>query len=135
MSEHEIIERWLLKSAGDLHSAELLLSGGELANCCYHAQQAGEKTLKAYLLLFDDEVPYTHNLKLLCKLCAKFDDGFNDIYHISSDLTDYATTTRYPGDDSIDAEEAEACIQKAGRIFMFTQERIRALEEKQGSAS
>jgi len=124
MSERDIAQRWLEKSASDLHSAELLLNGGELANSCYHAQQAGEKALKAYLTQFEPEVPYTHNLELLCKMCIRYDDSFDTLFLVSSDLTDYATTTRYPGDDSIDAEEAEECIQKAGRIFTFIQERI-----------
>ncbi|MCL2300922.1 MAG: HEPN domain-containing protein [Firmicutes bacterium] len=124
MSERDVVQQWLQKSASDLHSAELLLNGGEPANSCYHAQQAGEKALKAYLTQFEPEVPYTHNLELLCKMCLKYDGSFEALFLVASDLTDYATTTRYPGDDSVDAEEAEDCMQKAGHIFMFIQERI-----------
>jgi len=124
MNELNIVQKWLQKSTDDLHSAEILRNGGELANCCFHAQQAGEKALKAYLTQFEQEFPLTHNLEPLCKLCAKYDDAFVTLYDIASELTDYATTTRYPGDDSIDEEEAEEAIQKASRIFIFTQERI-----------
>jgi len=124
MSERDLVRQWLRKSADDLYSAELLQAGGQLANSCYHAQQAGEKALKAYLTQFDQEVPYTHNLELLCKICAKHDNAFDELFIISSDLTDYVTTTRYPGDDSVDIEEAEQAIQKASKIFVFVQERI-----------
>jgi len=130
MNERDIVLQWLQKSASDLHCAELLLRGGEPANSCYHAQQAGEKALKAYLTQFEPEVPYTHNLELLCKMCVKYDDAFYELFHISSDLTDYVTTTRYPGDDSVDIKEAEEAIQKAGKIFIFTQKRMQACEEK-----
>jgi len=93
-------------------------------DCCYHAQQAGEKALKAYLTQFEQEIPYTHNLELLCKMCVKHDDAFSELFYACSDLTDYVTTTRYPGDDSVDIEEAEAALQKAGTIFLFIQKRI-----------
>ena len=59
-------------------------------------------------------------MSVLCKLCAENDNAFLEILDDAADLTDYATTTRYPGDDSIDEEEAEECLQKAGRIFVFS---------------
>jgi HEPN domain-containing protein len=129
MNEHDMVLEWLQKSADDLYSAEVLQRVGMLANSCYHAQQAGEKALKAYLVHCEQEIPYTHNLGLLCKLCMQLDETFADIFQASSALTTYATVTRYPGNDTVDAEETELAIQNAGRVFMFTQQRIEALEQ------
>ena len=124
MGEHDIVAKWLKKSADDLASAQILLDAGQLANSCYHSQQAGEKALKGYLALFKDEIPWTHSLSVLCKLCAENDGAFLEILDDAADLTDYATTTRYPGDDSVDAEEAEECLQKAGHVFVFSNQRM-----------
>ncbi|MDR3314759.1 MAG: HEPN domain-containing protein [Oscillospiraceae bacterium] len=124
MSEHDVLQQWLQKAADDLESAAVLLKAGLLANGCYHAQQTGEKALKAYLSLCEEDVPYSHNLSILCKLCAEKDGKFLEILSPASDLTDYAVNTRYPGDDSVSEAEAEDCIQKARQIFMFVQEHL-----------
>ncbi|MCL2447277.1 MAG: HEPN domain-containing protein [Oscillospiraceae bacterium] len=130
MNEHDMVLEWLQKSADDLYSAEVLQRVGMLANSCYHAQQAGEKALKAYLVQCEQEVPYTHNLGLLCKLCMQLDETFAEIFQASSALTDYATITRYPGGDAVDEEETELAIQHAGRVFVFTQQRIPGIEQE-----
>jgi len=124
----DIVEQWFEKAAEDLQSAEVLLGAGIISNSCYHAQQAGEKALKAYLSLCVDEVPKTHNLGELCKLCIDFDEDFTAILRISSSLTAFATHTRYPGAAAYTEEDAEEALQGAGRIFIFTQERIALLE-------
>jgi len=129
MSEHDIAAQWLEKAAIDLQSADALLSVGIAANACYFAQQAGEKALKSYLSLTVEEIPRTHNLEHLCKQCMETDTSFSEILRISSELTDFATTTRYPGSPDYTKEDAEDAIQKAGRIFVFVQEHIEMLEQ------
>jgi hypothetical protein len=46
----------------------------------------------------------------------------------ASDLTDYATHTRYPGDESYSEQDAEGAIEKVRLIYEFTLPRIEALE-------
>jgi len=129
MSEHDIAAQWLEKAAVDLQSADALFSVGIAANACYFAQQAGEKALKSYLSLMVDEIPKTHNMGQLCKQCMETDASFSEILRISSELTDFATTTRYPGSPDYTKDDAEDAIQKAGRIFVFTQEHIEMIEQ------
>jgi len=124
MNEFNAVEQWIIKVAEDMQSADVLLSVGLIDNSCYFSQQAGEKALKAYLVQFMNEVPYTHNLGHLCQLCIEYDESFIDIFRISSDLTTFAIRTRYPNATTYTAEDAEEAIQKASRIFMFVQERI-----------
>jgi len=39
--------RWLSTARDDLDSAVILRNNGKFAHSCFHAQQAGEKALKA----------------------------------------------------------------------------------------
>jgi HEPN domain-containing protein len=52
-------ERWLLTAEEDLRAAELLSQAGLFAPACFHAQQGGEKALKALWYLVDAE-PWGH---------------------------------------------------------------------------
>lgn len=128
MSERDVVLAWFEKAAEDLQGADVLLGAGLVNISCYHTQQAGEKALKAYLSQFMAEVPKTHDLGWLCRLCMEHDESFAEIHRISSSLTDFATIARYPGTSELTAQDAETAIEKAGRIFMFVQERISALD-------
>jgi len=126
MDDFNPAERWLSKVAEDMKSAQVLLREGLTANSCYHSQQAGEKILKAYLSLREDEPAWTHNLGELCKDCMEHDPQFESILDDASDLTEYATHTRYPGDESFSEQDAEDAIEKVRLIYEFTLPRIRA---------
>ncbi|MDR3314192.1 MAG: HEPN domain-containing protein [Oscillospiraceae bacterium] len=130
MDNFDWIELWIEKASEDIRSAEVLLRETLHANSCYHAQQAGEKILKAYLSLCDGSAAWTHNVGTLCKDCMKFNGAFSAILDDASDLTDYATQTRYPGDESFSEQDAKGAIEKARLIFDFSLPRIRALAEK-----
>jgi HEPN domain-containing protein len=60
----------------------------------FHAQQAVEKTLKAWLNLIGQEHPHTHDLRLLLK---RLRDGGADVsdYEQLLDLTAYSVRFRY----------------------------------------
>ena len=128
MSEYDVVMEWFGKVADDLQSADVLLGVNLTANSCYHAQQAGEKALKAYLSLHTEEIPRTHILELLCAQCMESDASFSEILQMASDLTEYAVRIRYPNTNNPTKQDAENAIQKASKIFMFVQERIPAQE-------
>ena len=129
MDHYNPAEPWLAKALDDMGSAKVLLREGFIANSCYHSQQAGEKLLKAYLSLHEEEPAWTHNLGQLCKDCMEYDSEFETIADDASDLTEYATHTRYPGDDSFSERHAEDAIEKVRLIYEFALPRIRALEQ------
>ena len=129
MDNQEAAEQWLEKAVEDLNGADVLLGAGIYTLSCYHAQQAGEKALKGYLSQYIDDTPKTHNVGELCKQCMDYDDTFSEILRISSALTPFATHTRYPGTPAYTREDAEDAIQKAGRIFIFSQDHIELLEQ------
>ena len=61
---------------------------------CFHAQQAVEKVLKAYLIKNNIDFEKIHNLETLRKLCATVDVAFEELDF--GDLNYYGVSTRYP---------------------------------------
>lgn len=59
--------RWLRFAQADLNLAESLVASSDHPPhlCCYHAQQASEKALKAVLVYLQIAFPFTHDLNRL----------------------------------------------------------------------
>ena len=91
---------------------------------CFHAQQAAEKSLKALLVLHRIQFPYTHNVKILVDLLPPEVTRTPAVLEAAR-LTDYAFTTRYPGEDEPVSEDdyreavrlAEAVVEWASAII------------------
>ena len=64
----------------------------------YHAQQAAEKFMKAFLVSRQIEFPKTHDLLQLIEIIRPADDKLADALKTSAILSDYGVETRYPGD-------------------------------------
>ena len=114
-----VILQWVEKAEHDLTTASYTLRFR--ANCptdtvCFHAQQCVEKYLKALLVLNDVEFGRTHHINALLALlppsiCPEMTPEEQDRF------TEYAVTTRYPGDyDPITREEAKQAVQIARRV-------------------
>ena len=82
----------------DLRVAELAFADDPplIGAALFHAQQAVEKALKAFLIASDCHYPLTHDLDRLLSLCVGIDETLAAISGIG-DLTDFAATSRYPG--------------------------------------
>ncbi len=63
---------------------------------CYHAQQAAEKYLKAYLEEQRQPVPKTHELLDLLRLCLIFTQNFAVLHSPLSSLNSHDRMFRYP---------------------------------------
>lgn len=92
-------ELWLRYAADDLKSAKVLLSEGIYNIACFHAQQAVEKLLKAFIATFEQQIPRTHNLIRLHKIC---EDLIGSKFEFESEklllLNDIYIDSRYPAD-------------------------------------
>ena len=91
MDRTSIVNEWLEFANKDISSAKYLLNMRPvpLEIICYHCEQAAEKALKGYLIKHDIEPPRTHDLRLLCKMCANIDNTFDDISKYCVNLTAY----------------------------------------------
>jgi HEPN domain-containing protein len=113
------VQQWLAFGDEDLRMAQHAFS---LAGpppyrlIAYHAQQCAEKYLKAYLVLHGIHFPYTHDLSRLLELCAE-QAGWAEELREAEELTPYAITARYPGEDEeVREEEARRAAEIAARV-------------------
>jgi HEPN domain-containing protein len=129
------VRQWLEFADEDLrlarHGLTMTIASPPYRLIAYHAQQCAEKCLKAYLVLRRVDFPYTHNLAHLLDLCAAH-ASWADSLRDAEELTPFAITARYPGEDEeVTREEAVRAIDVADRVRTIVQEAVR----EAGSAS
>jgi len=95
-----------------------------LDTACFHAQQAAEKYLKAYLMAMEIEFPFIHNLEKLVELCAQRDQSFLQIKEISQSLTPYAVSLRYDEEFWPDRRTVEEALNMTESIREFVLPRL-----------
>ena len=71
---------WLRKAENDLLNIENNLSAKRIPwdTVCFHAQQAAEKFLKAYLVHRGVEIKRTHDLVALLSVAVEFDRSLGE---------------------------------------------------------
>ena len=116
-SKADLVRGWLRKAESDLTSAKLALAAGQaLDRACFHAQQAAEKCLKAYLMAHEIEFPFIHNLEKLIELCAARDPDFLAVKTLGQDLTPFAVELRYDDEFWPSMETAREALEAATTI-------------------
>jgi len=114
MKEQADLVRGLLrKASSDLLAVDATLAAGANDAAAFHAQQAVEKLLKAYLAHKGAEFPFTHNLSRLVDLCAEVDASFQALIPIVEPLTPYAVELRYDTDFWPTGQEASEARDSA----------------------
>ena len=114
-----VILQWVEKAEHDLTTASYTLR--LRANCptdtlCFHAQQCVEKYLKALLVLNGVDFGRAHHISTLLSLLPPSIRP-QMTPEEQERFTEYAVTTRYPGDyDPITREEAKQAVQIARRV-------------------
>lgn len=120
-SKADLVRRWLEKARRDLKVAQDQLGGSEPLTdiACFHAQQAAEKYLKAYLLWNDIESPKTHAVEQLVLLAAQKDPEFSRLKDKVVLLTPYAVEARYPEFEEPLLEDAKEAVRIAEKVRDF----------------
>jgi HEPN domain-containing protein len=115
---------WLARARSSLVLAQQAKPDGAFwEDLCFQAQQAAEKALKAVLISLGISFPWTHSIEALLDLMPPGVD-VPDHLREAARLTDYATTSRYPGDyvpvaqqEYLDAlRQAEAVVAWAEHV-------------------
>lgn len=125
--------RWLTTSGDDLDTAKILKENKKYAHACFHAQQAGEKAVKA-LWYFSEADPWGHSIKKLIDDLAGVDmkmyDSLKDLAKTGLILDRFYIPTRYPNglpditpDIAFTEEDARTCIDYSQNIF----DRVKAI--------
>jgi len=119
--------RWLTTADDDLDSAVILKKNGKYAHSCFHAQQAGEKALKA-VWFFADADPWGHSIKKLIEdlnsVDLKLFQSLEPFSRMGIVLDRFYIPTRYPNglpditpDVAFSDEDADTCIKYSRKIL------------------
>lgn len=120
---------WLDQAREDLLASARLLGGAPplLRPGAFHAQQAAEKALKAFLTAHNSAFPRTHDLGRLTGLCSTIDLTFSPYIAALGILTPYAVESRYPdGGAQPSRAEADDALRLARDIVDFVGQRLGA---------
>lgn len=98
---------WVGKAESDLLNIEnnIVAASVPWDTVCFHAQQAAEKLLKAFLVYHGQKPEYTHDLVILLTRCGEIESDLIDLKKDCENLTLYAVASRYPGDPKVPSEE------------------------------
>jgi len=117
--KREFLNRWMLKAEEDLDLARHLLDTQRtfLNAIGFHAQQAAEKYLKAYMTAVEIDFPKTHSIEHLLKLAASPNPELSAALREAIVLSDYGVEARYPGDlPELSAEQALTAVTLAQKV-------------------
>ncbi|ACY49025.1 HEPN domain-containing protein [Rhodothermus marinus] len=124
----DFVREWLRKAEGDLRAAEhlLALEQEDYFVTAFHAQQAAEKFLKAFLVRHQIPFPKTHDIGFLLELAAQADPSLPEELASAAMLTPFGVEFRYPGETVADRETARSALQEAHRVKAAVQRRLQA---------
>ncbi len=123
---NDLTAEWIAKAEGDYATAGRELRARRRPNydaVCFHAQQAVEKYLKAFLQENGADFPKTHSLIELLQLVVPLDAGFEWQRDLLIRLERYAVRYRYPG-ESADLDEARSAFKAAQAVRRFIRQRL-----------
>lgn len=121
----DLVRGWLRKADSDLANLGLCIENNKaLDTACFHAQQAAEKALKAYLISKGVEFPRVHSLEMLLRVCAEQDAAFSQILDDAALLTPFAVGLRYDHEFWPSLPETIEAKAAATRIVEFVLQRL-----------
>lgn len=89
---------WLARAGADLRAGEhgLIAESPFVSDAVFHAQQAAEKAMKAFLAWHDVPFRKTHDLTEIGRQCIGIDTSLDDVCRRAEGLTVFAWLFRYP---------------------------------------
>jgi len=119
----ELWRLWFRRARSNLARAELGRQTSDILyeDLCFDAQQAVEKALKGIMAFFKIEIPRTHSIGYLLKLIEESGKvQVPESLKEAAILTDYAVTTRYPGDwEPVDEAEYKRVVCLAQEVYRW----------------
>ena len=110
----KLVGDWQHKADQDFAAAKALFSQETplLYPSCFHAQQAAEKYIKAYLTWKQTEFPKTHSINELLNLVKVSDEELASELNPATALTPFGVDIRYPSDaPEPDLDEARQALE------------------------
>ncbi|MBS3976840.1 MAG: HEPN domain-containing protein [Syntrophomonadaceae bacterium] len=120
---NELWHLWFKRAKSNLARAELgrITSDILYEDLCFDAQQAAEKALKGLMILLEIDTPKTHSIGYLLRLIEEAGEvQIPERLKEAVILTDYAVTTRYPGDwEPVDEDEYKQAVSLAHEVYRW----------------
>ncbi len=137
MNAEKLPEKWFERAKEDRDIALFIqdMYPVPIGSICYHCEQSCEKMLKGFLALCEIEAPKTHDLVLLCKMCEKVDNRFEQLTESCFWLTPYGVNVRYPADEELDETDMRKAISDCDIIFRFVEQIMTQEEQDQEETS
>jgi HEPN domain-containing protein len=88
---------WLARAALDLRAADVEMrapDAGLWGDVAFHAQQAVEKALKAFLAWRDRPIRKTHSIEEIGRACIALDGGLAELVDEAAPLSEYGSGRR-----------------------------------------
>ncbi len=126
----EDVRKWIEYANLDLRMSEIAFENKIYIYSAYHAQQAAEKYLKAFLISRNEHYPRTHDIGELIRKCIKLESDFRLLLEMNVDkLTVFATETRYPEYEfEVTENMAREAIELAKKVRDFVLKKLTAKE-------
>ena len=119
-------DRWSEQATADLNAARSMCKEGHWWAACFHAQQAGEKAVKAYLYGEGERLVLGHAVAQLIRDAAQYDARFLELAEAAASLDVYYIGARYPNGipGGVPAEvfvesQARAAVEHAEMVLEF----------------
>lgn len=131
-SPKEEAKRWLAQAEHVVGVAKTLLPEACYAESCFHAEQAAQLALKAFLYGRGERFIHLHSVKELIERCATYDSAFQPLADAGKVLDQYYIPTRYPdalGFPGIPCEtyterQAQEAVELVTRIFEVVRQKL-----------
>lgn len=111
---------WFERGRHDIETAQLLYDErGYTDSIAYHIQQALEKYLKGYLVLYGKKPPKIHELDALLNDIGTFDNNFIDFLALCEKASRYYIEDRYPPGPPVgyEYEEIKGDLDRAWELI------------------
>lgn len=122
----DFVHEWLRKAEGDLRAAEYLLAveQDDYFTAAFHAQQAAEKLIKAFLVRHQVPFQKTHDIARLLDLAASVNSSVKTELLSATMLTPFGVEFRYPSQETADLDMAQEAVQEAKKIRSVILDRL-----------
>lgn len=125
--ENSEVADWLAHAEEDALTARLVSPHGLHAIVGFHCQQAAEKWLKGLTVACGLVPPRTHVLSLLLGQLRAAGVELSELDVACSELTPWATVSRYPGHGDLTAEDAQNALDHAVEVRTAVHKALTAL--------
>jgi len=126
--------RWLEQAEHVLGVAKTLIAEACFAETCFHAEQAGQLALKAFLFVQGERLVRLHAVRELVEACAVRDATFRKLTDAAKVLDQYYIPTRYPDAlafpglpyKTYTEQQAKEAVELAAAIVQFVKQKVGA---------